>query len=158
MGLILWPPPGMFWAMRKFALVFCLLAACTPIQAQRGQIVSDDEIKQLNVGTTAKAEVTALLGSPTTTDPFDDSQWYYIGEDTKQIGIHPPMVVVRRVLSLKFDANGTLTDEKILSEKDAQKIASAPGQTVVVGKEPTVVQQLIGNVGRFNDTGKADSQ
>jgi len=128
------------------------LAACTPIQAQRGQMVTDDQLSHLIVGTTAKPEIVAAIGTPTTMDSFDDKRWYYIGEDTKQIGIHPPSVTNRRVVALQFDENGTLTDKKILGKEDAQPVAMAPGATKVVGKEPTVVQQLIGNVGRFSNS------
>ena len=142
--------------MQKRFVHICVLAAlvaCTPIQAQRGQLVTDEEIAQLKPGITAKAEVTALLGTPTTIAPFDDKQWYYIGEDTKQIGIHPPVPTQRRVVSLRFDDNGTLVDVKKLGKDDAQKVAMTPGETKVVAKEPTMVQQLIGNVGRFSDQG-----
>jgi outer membrane protein assembly factor BamE (lipoprotein component of BamABCDE complex) len=132
-------------------LCACLLAACTPIQAQRGQLVTDEQLSQLKLGTTAKPEVTALLGTPTTVDSFDDKQWYYIGEDTKQIGIHPPIPTVRRVVALRFDDSGTLVDEKILGKSDAQQITMAPGETPVVATNRTIVQQLIGNVGRFNN-------
>ncbi len=140
---------------RYFCMLLIALTACTPIQAQRGQVVTDDQLSHLVVGTTAKPEITAAIGTPTMVDSFDDKIWYYVGEDTKQIGIHPPIVVDRRVVALNFDDNGTLTDKKVLSKDDGQKIAMAPGVTRVIGNEPTVVQQLIGNVGRFSgdDTG-----
>lgn len=143
----------MFSAMRRLLLLALVLSACTPIEATRGQLVTDEELNQLKVGTTAKAEVIALLGTPTTVATFNDKQWYYIGEDTKQIGIHPPVPTKRRIVALTFDDAGTLIDEKILGKDDAQKVAMAPGETKVIGTERTIVQQLIGNVGRFNQSG-----
>lgn len=134
------------------------LSACTAIQAQRGQIIPDEQLAQLKIGTTSKAEVLALIGTPTSVSAFDDMQWYYIGEDTKQIGIHPAIPVVRRVVSLKFDTKGTLTDEHVLSKEDGEKIAMRPSTTQVMGEEPTLVQQLIGNVGRFSGSGDAGSK
>ena len=138
-----------------FAALVATLAACTPIEAQRGQIVTDDELSHLVVGTTAKPEVLAAIGTPTSVGALDDKQWYYIGEDTKQVGIHPPVTTDRRIVALKFDENGLLTDKRVLGKNEGQQIAMAPGETRVIGKEPTVVQQLIGNVGRFSkgDTG-----
>jgi hypothetical protein len=65
--------------------------------------------------------------------------------------------VIRRVLALRFDDSGTLVDEKLLSKADGQQIAMAPGETQVIAKQPTVVQQLIGNVGRFNDQGDGNN-
>jgi len=143
--------------LRNYLLVLGLImaAACTPIQAQRGQIVSDDQLTHLIVGTTAKPEILAAIGTPTTVDAFDDKLWYYVGEDTKQVGIHPPSVTDRRVVALTFDENGVLQDKKVLGKDAAQQVAMAPGATKVTGQEPTVVQQLIGNVGRFEDSGTA---
>jgi outer membrane protein assembly factor BamE (lipoprotein component of BamABCDE complex) len=163
-GLISWLIMDLIFArkrvcsgMRGLIIAILLLAACTPIEAQRGQIVTDQEISQLKIGTTAKPEVTALLGTPTTVDPFDDKLWYYMGEDTKQIGIHPPVPTQRRVLALRFDDSGTLVEQKLLTKDDGQQIAMAPGETPVVTAQRTMVQQLIGNVGRFSDQG-ADSK
>lgn len=137
--------------MKSWFMAFLLAcAACTPIQAQRGQYITDAEMSQLKPGTTAKAEVTALLGTPTTTSPFDAKQWYYIGEETKQIGVNLATPTARRILALTFDDSGTLVKQSVLGLEAAQNIPMRPGATRVIGKEPGLIQQLIGNVGRFN--------
>lgn len=132
----------------------CLvMAACSPIQAQRGQLVTDEELAQIKTGETAKPEVISTLGTPTSISAFDENQWYYIGEDTKQSGVYNAETVTRRVVSLKFDEAGVLSDKKILGKDDGQDVAMRPGTTRVLSKEPTVIQQLIGNVGRFSKEG-----
>jgi outer membrane protein assembly factor BamE (lipoprotein component of BamABCDE complex) len=129
-------------------------AACSPIQAQRGQMVTDEEIDQVKIGTTAKPEVVALLGTPTSVSAFDDNQWYYIGEDTKQIGIHPSRTVNRRILALKFDETGVVAEKSILGLEDGETVSMKDGSTRVLSKEPNVLQQLVGNVGRFSKAGE----
>lgn len=141
----------------SFALLLaCLLimASCTPIQAQRGQMVSDEEEGRLIVGTTAKPEVLAALGTPTSVSTFDEKIWYYVGEDTSEVGIHGVKTDARRVLVLRFDESGVLQDKKILGKEDGQSVAMRPNSTKVLSREPTVIQQLIGNVGRFSKGGE----
>lgn len=140
-----------------YITLLAALVACSPIQAQRGQLVTDEELADIKVGETAKPEVLALLGTPTNVSAFDADQWYYIGEDTKQSGVYLPKTVTRRVVSLKFDEAGLVKDKSVLGLEDGQEVAMKDGATKVLSKEPNVVQQLIGNVGRFsNDGGGAE--
>ncbi|HCM83605.1 MAG TPA: outer membrane protein assembly factor BamE [Alphaproteobacteria bacterium] len=141
--------------MNRFTYIILigLLAACSPIQSQRGQLVSDEELTQIKTGETAKPEVIALLGTPTNISAFDENQWYYIGEDTKQIGVNHPETVTRRVVSLKFDETGVLSEKSVLGKEDGQEVVMHPGATRVLSKEQNVLQQLIGNVGRFSKEG-----
>lgn len=138
--------------------LICLAAACSPIQAQRGQLITDEELAQLKTGETAKPEVLSMLGTPTSVSAFDADQWYYIGEDTKQSGIYNAETVTRRVVSLKFDETGVLKDKSVLGKEDGQDIAMRPGATKVLSKEPNVLQQLIGNVGRFSKGGEGGGE
>ena len=130
-----------------FALI---LAACSPIQAQRGQIVSDEQLEKIVVGTTAKPEVLAMVGTPTTKGTFDENRWFYVGEDTKQSGIHHPKTLDRRVVAIIFDDLGVVTDKRVLNLDDGQDVAMNENKTEVLSKELNILQQLIGNVGRFS--------
>lgn len=51
----------------------------------RGQRVDAEDLQQITVGVSTRNDVSALLGSPTSTGTFDDENWYYISSVT-QIG------------------------------------------------------------------------
>lgn len=124
-------------------------AACTPTVANRGNLLKDDQIQKVQLGFHTRSDVLRHLGSPTTTAPFDDTKWYYIGQETSKKGILDPEVVDERVVLVKFDEQGTV--QKI-AELDAERI-DLPidrSKTPTHGQKITVMQQLLGNVGRFN--------
>jgi outer membrane protein assembly factor BamE (lipoprotein component of BamABCDE complex) len=129
-----------------------LFSACSPIQAQRGQFVTDIEYNAIKTGVTTMPELLATLGTPTSRPAFDDNVWIYIGEFTEEIGINTPKTTGRRVVRITFDENGIVSQKTELDENANKKIAMTPGATKVVSKEPNIIQQLFGNIGRFSKT------
>lgn len=151
--------------LRRATAVACLviglpLAGCSFFQAQsttRGDPVDTDAIKQLTPGTTTAADVTALLGSPTARETFDDNSWIYISQITRPRVGRLPGVLQQRVVVLNFDNNGVLQHVKVYDKADSKNVTMAPGTTPTPGAQASVLQQLFGNIGRFsgagNDTG-----
>jgi outer membrane protein assembly factor BamE (lipoprotein component of BamABCDE complex) len=125
------------------------LGACTPTQATRGNIVEDFRIAEIIPGVSGRTNVLKSLGSPTTTAPFDENVWYYIGQKTEKTGIFDPKVVDKKIVVVAFNADGIVDS---IEKVDAGQIdvPTVRRKTPTSGNEITVMQQLIGNVGRFN--------
>jgi outer membrane protein assembly factor BamE (lipoprotein component of BamABCDE complex) len=68
-----------------------------------------------------------------------------------------PDVVDQQVYIVNFDERGVVkaVDHKEL--KDGLEIEPAPGATPAPGRELTFLEQVIGNVGRFNKAGDSSS-
>ena len=135
---------------------FPLLSGCalfSPIPTERGQMVEKEDYDKLVPGTTTRADVTALLGSPTARATFDDNTWYYIGEVTAPVPLARPKIDHQQVLVLNFDAAGTLRSLRRLDQSNAHDVAMVGRVTPSPGSEATFMQQLIGNVGRYNPLG-----
>ena len=126
-----------------------LFAANTTV---RGNPVDQDSLKQLIPGTSTTADATSLLGSPTARETFDDNSWVYISQITQPRVGRLPGVLTQRVVVLTFDPNGTLRQVKTYNKRDAKSVSMAPGSTPSPGSSASVLQQLFGNVGRFNQT------
>ena len=126
-----------------------LFAANTTV---RGNPVDQDSLKQLIPGTSTTADATSLLGSPTARETFDDNSWVYISQITQPRVGRLPGVLTQRVVVLTFDPNGTLRQVKTYNKRDAKSVSMAPGSTPSPGSSAWVMQQLFGNVGRFNQT------
>jgi outer membrane protein assembly factor BamE (lipoprotein component of BamABCDE complex) len=143
---------------RRAAAIACLvmglpLAGCSFFQAQsttRGNPIDSDALKQLTPGTTTTADATALLGSPTTHETFNDNAWVYISQITRPRVARLPGVLEQRVVVLNFDQNGVLQKVNVYSKGDAKNVTMAPGSTPTPGASASVLQQLFGNIGRFN--------
>ena|ERR1700722_7192453 len=144
------------------ALLLASLAGCSlpnflsfPPQV-RGNTVSADELKQLVPGTSTRKDVVALIGSPTAKAAFDDNTWLYIGEMTRPIIGGTQAVLDQQVVELTFDPQGVLRGVGHKTADDAKSVSMASGATPSPGSEANIMQQLLGNVGRFNPiTGSA---
>lgn len=126
-----------------------ILGACTPTIAQRGNLVEDNQIEDVVLGVHTRTDVLRLLGSPTTTAPFDDLTWYYMGQETEKRGILDPKITKERVIIVKFNDRGVVQSIKD-NENGRIDIPVARDKTPTHGNEISVLQEFLGNLGRFN--------
>jgi outer membrane protein assembly factor BamE (lipoprotein component of BamABCDE complex) len=119
-----------------------------PVQV-RGSKVTADQVKELVPGTTSRADVTALLGSPTARATFDDNTWIYISELTKPIIAGTQAVEDQHVLVLTFDEGGVLRGISNKTAADAMPVTVVSRTTPSPGSDASFMQQLLGNVGKF---------
>ena len=125
----------------------------SPIPTDRGTIIEAADYDRLVPGSTTRAQVTALIGTPTTHATFDDNTWIYIGEVTAPVPTARPKIESQKVVVLSFDQGGVLRSRRLLDKSDAHDVAMASGSTPSPGSETSFMQQLIGNVGRYSPLG-----
>jgi outer membrane protein assembly factor BamE (lipoprotein component of BamABCDE complex) len=134
-------------ALLSFGAV--ILAACEPVYDTRGNLPDPDAVLQIQPGIDDRRQVAELLGSPSTVGTFDARTWYYISKKTKRISFLDPDVLDQEVLEIKFDRAGIVDDMKIYGLENARTIVPDPNFTPTTGKELTILQQIMGNIGRF---------
>lgn len=138
------------------AAIVLLLSACSwlePPPQVRGNKVDPEQLKELTPGTSSRADVTALLGSPTIRAAFDDNTWIYISEMTQpQIGA-TQSVLDQHVVVLSFNESGVLQGIEQRGKDDALPVTVVERTTPSPGTEASFMQQLLGNIGRFNAGG-----
>ena len=146
-------------------LALVLLAGCGadssgflshPIQA-RGNRVDVDQLAQLVPGTSTRGDALALLGSPTARATFDDNTWLYISELTKPVIGATNAVHGQFTVALTFDQAGVLRQVDRKGMDDAVPVTVVARTTPTPGNETSFLQQLLGNVGRFNPGGPGGS-
>jgi outer membrane protein assembly factor BamE (lipoprotein component of BamABCDE complex) len=135
------------------ALAATGLAACAPTVDQRGNLPEPDKLAQIHPGTTTREQVTKILGTPSSTGVFDDKNWYYVSRRIKQVSFFDPDVLDQQVYIVNFDAAGVVRGVDHKDLKDGQDIEPAPGATPAPGRELTFLEQVLGNIGRFNKGG-----
>ena len=129
------------------------LAGCSPTVDQRGNLPEPDKLAEIRPGATTRDEVAKILGTPSSTAVFDNKTWYYISRRTKQVAFFNPDVVDQQVYIVNFDERGVVRAVDHRDLKDGREIEPAPGATPAPGRELTFLEQVIGNVGRFNKSG-----
>lgn len=140
--------------MRMKKIIICsfgllILGACTPVTAQRGNMLQDYQIKEVKAGEHSRSDVLRLLGSPTTQATFNPNIWYYIGQETKKRGILDETVKDERIVVVAFNQDGIVETVQNV-EGDRIDVPLAKGTTPTHGNDLTFMQQLLGNLGRFN--------
>jgi len=126
-----------------------LLSGCTPVVSQHGNLVNNYQIEEVIVGKSTRSDVLRALGSPTTQSTFNPDVWYYIGQETEKYGILDQEIKEERILVVMFNDKGLV---ETISPFDGgrQDIPYARSKTPTHGNELTFMQQLLGNLGRFN--------
>ncbi len=128
-------------------------AACSPIVEARGNKPLPEHLAEIKPGRFTKSDVVALIGTPATVGPFSGDHWYYVSSTFETFAFFKPEEVERQVVVIDFDKTGTVTGLRKLTLADGKQVDMAPGETHTAGKDLTVLEQLLGNVGRFNAGG-----
>jgi outer membrane protein assembly factor BamE (lipoprotein component of BamABCDE complex) len=130
------------------AAVPLALAACSPPQELRGNLPDPDAVAQVVPGKTTKAEVTHLLGSPSNISTFDTGTWYYIARRSVRDALSEPQLVAQTIYVVQFDDSGVVKSLQQQDNNDTE-VAMIPRTTPASGKELSVIEQLLGNFGKF---------
>ena len=149
--------------IRRFALLALpVLAGCsylpplperprdvftTPI-VNRGHAVAEEQIAQITPGVSSRADVQALLGSPSHAGTFSDDNWYYISGVTQQRPGRSMALRSQRVVVVAFNPAGTVAEVRQLSQADMPRVDFVQRETPTPGTERSLLQALFGNVGR----------
>ncbi|GAP24167.1 outer membrane protein assembly factor BamE [Gluconobacter japonicus] len=130
-----------------------LLGGCSffsPIPEPRGSLIEKADYAQLVPGTSTRSDVLDAMGSPTAHATFDDNTWIYVSMITSPTPLGFPSVDKQQVVVLNFDNSGVLRKLDTLNRKDGIRVGMVGEKTPTPGTKTSVIQQLLGNVGRYN--------
>ena len=127
-----------------------LLTACETIVDQRGFAATPGSVEKLEVGSQSREDVVRLVGSPSAVGTFNPNVWYYITEKQENWGPSRPWIAEQNVIQITFNEQGRVANIKYYDLKDAQNITMVSRITPTSGKELTVLEQILGNVGKFS--------
>lgn len=119
----------------------------------RGNRVDPDRLEELVTGVSTKADVTALLGSPTARATFDTNTWLYISEVTRPQIAGTQRRLDQQVVAVNFDDRGVVRSIEKRTEADSRPVQFVDRATPSPGTDSNFLQQLIGNIGRFGPGG-----
>ena len=129
--------------------VAALTAACAPTIGQNGFQAIDAKPTDIVAGTDTRQTVLTRLGSPSTTSTFEkDTVWYYISQTTEKYTYNRPQVTQRSVTEITFNEAGQVAAVRTLGLDDGQRLAMNANETPTRGRQLTILEQLLGNVGR----------
>ena len=139
--------------LTRFAL-FCLaslglaaISGCGDRVSSHGHVINENELKQIVIGTTTKADIVQLLGQPSFAGAFDTQKLYY----SSQVMLQPVASVKqtqRRVIYIfTLNRNNVLEVIDLVNKNNGLTIAHIDDKTPTPGDTFGILQQMFKNVG-----------
>jgi outer membrane protein assembly factor BamE (lipoprotein component of BamABCDE complex) len=138
-------------------LLLPAMIGCTPTIQTHGHSLEEEQVAKVKPGETSRQEVLQLLGSPSALSTFDDDAWYYVSQRTEKTSFYQEGVVSQDVLTIAFDDQGRVISVDRHGLEQVASIDPVDRVTPTAGSSPSILQQLIGNIGRFSSAPGADS-
>jgi len=141
----------MFRRVAFAAIAAALLSstACAPIVSYSGFQAIESDPKDVKVGADTKSTVRGKLGSPSATSTFDPNVWFYMNQIKQRVAFQRPSVIARNVTAISFNKESeTVESVNNYTLKDGKVVAFNGRETPTRGRELTILEQLLGNVGR----------
>lgn len=146
---------AIFLPMKKIALLAALaLFACSPKVETRGAIKDVDWQERVKPGAT-QAEVAEALGTPSARSTFGEETWYYISTRREAYAFMKPSIEGQDVTKITFEPDGTVKTVENYDKSAGQDIEISSKITPTEGHQMTFMEQVLGNLGRFNSPGGA---
>lgn len=134
------------------ALAALSLASCTSSISTHGYRLDAAALARIEPGQSSQGDVIQLLGSPSSLATFDDRTWYYVSQRTERHSFYHNTVVAQDVVAIMFDDQGTVSRIDRHDLNGAREIALVDRETPTSGNEMSMLEQFLGNIGRFNPT------
>ena len=125
------------------------LLACAPVIDNRGYVFDESLLPQLFVGTTSEADIINIMGSPSTVSTLNGGAYYYISSRFITEAYRAPRETERRVLAIFLDEDKKIRDLGFYTLEDGNIVTIVERTTETQGRELTFLQQIFGNLGRF---------
>lgn len=140
--------------------------ACTPMTTYSGFQVVESNPADVKVGEDTKSTVLSKLGSPSATSltrsenaqpgeeiksgsTIDSNLWFYMSQVTDRVAFYKPRVAKRDVVAVAFDPTSQqVASVNTYTLEDGKVIAFNGRETPTRGREITILEQLLGNVGQ----------
>ena len=136
-------------AVLAASLLAAGVSACSPITTYSGFQAIDSDPKDVTIGTDTKSTVRAKLGSPSAQSTFDPNVWFYVNQIKERVAFRKPRVTARNITAIAFNKDTeTVEAVNVYTLKDGKVVAFNDRETPTRGREMTILEQLLGSVGR----------
>jgi len=130
-----------------------LAGACVPLRSHQGYIVDADLVNSVQPGVDNRQSVLATLGRPTIAGQFDDTDWYYVARDSRNLAFQTPKPKDQITLRVSFDAAGNVAAIRRSGVEQVASVRPDGKSTPTLGKKSSFFQDLFGNIGTVGAAG-----
>jgi outer membrane protein assembly factor BamE (lipoprotein component of BamABCDE complex) len=132
------------------ALLGTALLACAPVVDNRGYVFDEGLVTKLQKNSMTMQQATGMLGSPSMRSSINGEALYYIHSVIVTESYRAPIETDRKVMALYFNADKVLQDYAVYGLRDGLIVPIVPRTTQSQGRELSFIEQIFGNLGRFD--------
>ena len=132
------------------ALLGTALLACAPVVDNRGYVCDEGLVTKLQKNSMTMQQATGMLGSPSMRSSINGEALYYIHSVIVTESYRAPIETDRKVMALYFNADKVLQDYAVYGLRDGLIVPIVPRTTQSQGRELSFIEQIFGNLGRFD--------
>ena len=130
------------------SLGLAALGACGDRISSDGHIINENELKEINIGTTTKADILDMLGQPSFHGAFDPLKLYYSSQVMLQPVASAKQTQQRIVYILTLDDDNILESIDLVNKEDGLQIVHIDDKTPTPGDTFGVLEQVFSNLKR----------
>ena len=128
-----------------------LLVSCTQPIEIHGNRISLKAFDIIKPGKTTEQQVLEQLGKPIITQDYGPKSWIYVESKSQDTVLSGKKFLDRTIVKISFSKKGIATSIDVIPYDKEYYPKLATRKTPTAGQEITVLQQLIGNFGRFEN-------
>ena len=132
-------------------VVASLVNGCAQPVELHGNRINTKSLKEIIPGTSTEKDVLKILGNPVIKQEYGAQNWIYIRSKSQKTVFSGKKLLERVVVRISFNQKGIATSVKRIHNDQHLSIDFAKRKTPTAGQEITILQQLIGNFGRFEN-------
>ena len=138
----------------RFALCFvaslglAAVGACGDRISSHGHVINENELKQINIGTTTRADILDMLGQPSFKGAFDTQKLYYSSQVMLQPVASTKQTQKRLIYIFTLNDKNILESIDLINKEDGLQVAHIDDKTPTPGDTFGILEQVFSNIRR----------
>ena len=138
----------------RFTLFFMVslglgaIGGCGDRISSHGHIINENELKQISIGTTTRADVLDMLGQPSFKAAFNTQKLYYSSQVMLQPVASTKQIQTRMIYIFTFNDEQILQSIDLIDQEDGLRVAHIDDKTPTPGDTFGVLEQVFSNLKR----------
>jgi outer membrane protein assembly factor BamE (lipoprotein component of BamABCDE complex) len=135
--------------MKAIIFIFLVLSVSGCQTANmHGQLVTNQDIQEINNIHPDKEKLSSMIGSPTYIPSHAQNVWYYIGRTSATRPFGTTKLIEQRIVRVEFIDN-KVSKAFVVDNLESKNIISNKSSTETYGSDKGVVRKFVDNLARF---------
>ena len=146
--IINYPRYGRFVLFFTVSFGLAFVSGCGDRISSHGHIINQNELEQINIGTSTRTTILNVLGQPSFKGAFDTKKLYYSSQVMIQPVVSTKQIQKRVIYIFTLNDKDILQSIDLINNEDGFQIAHIDGKTPTPGDTFGILEQVFSNLKR----------